>query len=193
MKQLMCLLLLSFVLVFTHVEADIVTVPPTRIQAQLTNLTEFPEVVIVEYFEGAVPAEKYKIIQGNTFSMSPLSNKQVSFYVLKKEYLEKVGLDNINWSTDKNVQRLNVVTGSALSPEKHYIAFTYNAASEQYSAIDVYLKLAKKNNTYYVYKSKVTGKLRTNSSQQTPPDIVKNYKDDVVDTTEPILISGNIL
>lgn len=191
MKKSMCLLLLSFVLVGTHVEADIVTVPPTRIQAQLTNLSEFPEVVIVEFFEGAVPVMNYKMIQGNTLSMSPVSNKQVSFYVIKRKYLEKVGWENINWSTDKNVQKLNVVTECA-SSNSVIIALSYKP-SEQFSVIDVYLKLAKKNNTYYVYKSKVTGKLRTNSSQQAPPDIVMNYEDDVVDTAEPIVISGNIL
>lgn len=191
MKKVMYMLLLSSILVVSNMRANIVTLPPTRIQTQLTNLSEFPEVVIVEFFEGAVPVMNYKMIQGNTLSMSPVSNKQVGFYVIKRKYLEKVGWDNINWSTDKNVQKLNVVTECA-SSNRVIVALNYTP-SEQFSAIDVYLKLAKKNNTYYVYKSKVTGKLRTNSSQEAPPDIVKTYQDDVVDLAEPLLISQDIL
>ena len=69
--------------------------------------------------------------------------KRIYFYVIKKDYLEKVGINNINWSTDKNIQKLNVITAGTL------------ASSDQYSAIDVDLKLAQKEQ--YVFCLHIKG------------------------------------
>jgi hypothetical protein len=92
--------------------------------------------------------------------------------------LEKVGLNNIDWQKNANVQRLNVVND--------WPAVTL---SEKYTAITVEFKMVKKNNTYYVYRTKITAKPRVKETQQAVADEVKTFTDNVVDPLAPIYVS----
>jgi len=185
LKKVRFLFLLSFVLAVTNVKANIVVGPITSVNIQLTNLNEFPDVVIVAHDYGMInipPGGKFSIVKGNRLPMSHTSGKPNTYYLLKKEYLEKIGIDKVDWFDGRNVQKLNLETGMG--------SFIF---VEDYSAIEVEFKLVKKGNEYYVYKSKVTAKPRAKGNQQAAPDVVKTYTDNVVDVAEPIYISEKIL
>lgn len=179
MKKVTCLLLLSFVLMVADVKADMVADDIVEMDVQITNLDDFPDMAIVAFDSGAMPSnKKYSLVKDKSLPMSHSLGKRAIYYIVKKDYLGKEGIDKIKWETDRNVQRLNVETG---------LKWDLADDSDVYSLIQVDLKLAKKKSTYYVYKTKVTGK------QQAGADVVKIYKDDVVDPLEPIYISEKIL
>jgi len=182
MKKVPFLLMISFVLVVTNVKADIVYPNRMTLKAQITNLRDFPEVVVVGLTEGGTFEDRFVDINGgvykNELATSLMYGKKMFFYVVKKDYLEKVGLKKIDWQKDTNVQKLNLVNDWGALP-----------SSEKYTAIDVEFKLAKKNKTYYVYKSKITAKPRVKEAQQPVADVVKTFTDKVVNPLEPIYIS----
>jgi hypothetical protein len=190
------LLLFSFVLVITHVKADIVYPNRVTLNAQITNLKDFPEVAVVGLTEGGTFEGSIKNLYGGVsisggiykdkLFNSLLGDQKMLFYVVKKDYLKKVGPKNIDWQKDAHVQRLNVVNDW----DPSYV-------SKNYAAIDVAFRMVKKKNTYYVYKSKITATPRDKKTQQT--DEVKIFKDNVVDplalvyVTEKWMFSGTAL
>jgi hypothetical protein len=205
MIKVTCLLMISFILAFTNVRADKITitdsfyvkysitdtfhvrpiyVTPVTLSAKITNLMDFPELVVVALPEDATMRDN--IIGNNSgiykdgLATSIMVGKKMVYYVVKKEYLEKVGLNNIDWQKDANVQRLNVVNNW---PAR---ALTL---SEKYTAITVEFKMVKRNNTYYVYKSKIVAKRWVKRTQQAIADEVKTFTDNVVDPLAPIYVS----
>jgi len=182
MKKSTCLLLLTFVLFVTNMRADMILRNPVKITAQITNLIDYPDMVVVFYdgftLLGPAKVQLYENMIPGNYS----DKNKTNVYIINKEYLKKVGIENIDCQRDKNVQKLNVISD-----------WTMISSSEAYTAIDVEFKLDKKNNTYYVYKSKITAKPRVKENQKAAANVVKTFKDDVVDPFEPIYVSERIL
>jgi len=182
MKKVMLLLVVSFLLAVPSMNSNIISTNPTApIRVKITNLSEFPDVTILSYTD-AYKAEgnirnlvKFKrvdlIAPNDLLTPYTLGSNPTAFYVVKKDYLKKVTVDSIDWSTDNHAQKLNIVVK------------TNSCMSYVYSAVGVEFKLAKRNNKYYVYKSRMTY-----SYLNSAPSLVTNFANEVVDIDKPFIV-----
>lgn len=183
MKRLMCLLFLSSVLVVMNMHADILPRPvDTKVCVQITNLSDFPDMAIVG-MDACNTYGKNLILVNKELPLSTTAKFHDCpkiFYVVNRTYLKKVGMEKIDWATDKHVQQLNVIA------DWNYLQ------TEFYSTLEVDFKLAKKEGTYYVYKTRLLLKNRNRGNQATPStgEFVRTFTDDVVNVHEPITIRG---
>jgi len=176
MKKGTLLLMLSFVLVVANVKADIILTDADEylsVNAQITNLSDYPEVALVGYDSMLKFGKTYK---DRIYNLGPMT-----FYIVEKKYLKKLDVNKNDWQKDKNAQKLNLYYDRKV------------VKSTEYESITVDYKLAKKGNMYYVYKSKETYKLRSLGAKQATADVVKVFKDNVVDVSLPINVYENIL
>lgn len=179
MRKATLLLVLSFVLFVTRMNADIVT-DWTRIHVQIMNMSDFPTMALVSVYNCGNAKNSTMLIESSELP-NARESCPMSFYVVEKKYLKKVEFDKIDWQKDKNVQKINLITEANVF------------FSNDYSDVKIVFKIARKKNTYYVYKSKVTYKYRAKGTQQAPSDLVKNFNDDVVDLFDPIYVSKKLL
>lgn len=176
MKKIPFLLFLSFILAGSFAKADIATIDAAFIQVQIVNLSKFPDIEIV-----ACPADKAvgpgyaKILTNDGYYPSP-----TTLFVVKKKYLKKVGLHKIDCHKDKHLQKLNLILD-----KRH-------CETRKFKDILVDYSLAKKGTIYYVYKSKATYTYRTIGFNRATKR-VKNFKNEVVNPSAPILFSENAL
>jgi len=176
-------ILFTCVLVVMNMHADVIPPPEdTKVRVQITNLSDFPDLAIVGLHECSNNGKKIPTLVKDELSIQMINiytNCPKIFYVIKKEYLEKVGIDKIDWSTDKHVQQLNV------------IADWNGLQTEFYSTLEVDFKLAKREGTYYVYKTRLLLRNRNYGNKQTlsTTEFVRIFTDDVVNVHEPIRIS----
>jgi hypothetical protein len=176
MKKVTLLLLLSFVLAITYARADIASVNTAFIYVQIANLNKFTDIEIV-----SCPADKTvgpgyaKILEKYMYHPYP-----TTLYVVKKEYLKKVGLLKIDCHKDKHVHKLN------LCLDKRY------CNTRKFVDIWVDYTLVKRGATYYLYKSRATYINRTKGFNRATKR-VKNFKNEVVNPSAPILFSENAL
>lgn len=170
------LLMLSCALVVPTVNADIIMTNSQElvtVTAQITNLSDYPEVSVVGC---ETMINIGRVVKDRVSSLGPMT-----LYLVKKKYLKKVDVNKHDWQKDKHAQKMN------LFYEKGVLE------SSDYSSISVDYKLAKKGSTYYVYKSKVTYKLRSKGEKKAPADVVKTFEDNVINPSEPIYVYENLL
>ena len=177
MRKLKFLLVLIVALFVTELHSDIIVVDPIQanVCVRIVNLNEFPDIAVIGLHSNCFALSKsnraYQIKTNSCLRVNKAC--PLTLYVVKKEYLRKKELDVIDWSQDKNVQKLNLSVK------------TKSVNSYDYSSVVIEFKLARhKGTTYYLYKSKMTYKYQNDRS-----DSVRNLKNDIVDPLKPISVS----
>ena len=113
------LLLLAFCL---NAKSDIImsrenTRPSVYVSIQ--NLDSYPEVVLFGVHEGIALTKSnnyFRIKPGEQYGIQ--ESAPLKFYAVSKAYLKKTGISNIDWETNKNVVKSNLVIDSKIFKEK---------------------------------------------------------------------------
>lgn len=125
MKKHTLLLLLLFAF-WLNAKSDIILVnkddlrPPISISIQ--NMDQYPGVTIVGVLGGVALSKA-----NNYFTVTPghyytiLVFEKVKFYAVSKAYLDKIGIENIEWETNEYVHKSNLVIDKSLYQEKYPI------------------------------------------------------------------------
>lgn len=185
MRRVTLLLLLAFMLVVETVSANIILTDPNQasVSVKITNLADYPDMALVYYYDSKTESKdglinvtyretkKAGLVTSRELPIGKF-NCPMTIYVVEKSYLAKVDVNKIDWTTDEHANKLNLFV------EKTGFRSTF------YSHVDVEYKLAKKNKTFYLYKSKLTGQYRNPT-----PDLVKTFADEVVDLAKPMDVS----
>lgn len=113
------LLLLAFCL---NVKSDIIMIPENirpSIYVSIQNLDSYPEVVLIVVREGIALNKSnnyFRIKPGEQYGIQEYA--PLKFYAVSKAYLDKTGISNIDWETNKNVVKSNLVIDSKIFKEK---------------------------------------------------------------------------
>lgn len=163
MKKIKLLLLTFFVFSVLNSYADIITQPrfPLKVYVKVDNAEQFSDIVIIGFSDCPAVSKKPFIV--NTDSDMELSKScSITFYAVKKDYLEDKGLSNIKWNTDKNIAKIN----QPIKLEKG--AFT----DYPNDRLEIHLTIAGFNDKEMIlYKSSQIYKYSNKNS----PDIVENF------------------
>jgi len=97
------------------------TATPTKICVKIANLANFPdiEIVGVASCNAVLSKPRVDIFDANT-CIDVHKACHLSFYAVKKDYLKEKGIENINWKTDKNVMKSEMIV-RASNYAKHHI------------------------------------------------------------------------
>ena len=114
-RRIKCTLLLVFAIYTISVYGDIIIVEysPNKICVRIENLKDFPDIVIVGVSDcfSVFSKPKVEIIDSSSCLKVP-KTCPFTFYAVKKDYLEKNGIENINWKKDKNVRQSSITVNS---------------------------------------------------------------------------------
>lgn len=174
MKNLKYLLFLPFVFFATGLHGDIILVDttPAKICVRIINLNKFPDMAVIGLSDCLAFSNSNKAFRIKNNSCLNASNAcPLTLYVMKTDYFNKIDVNTIDWGRDKNVQKLNL---------------TINAKSfytRDYKSLDIDFNLAIRNNTYYLYKSKMTWKYRDERQ-----DSIKHFNNNAADPFKPISV-----
>jgi hypothetical protein len=178
MKRLRYSILFLLVVLTTRLHGDIIIVEPTqsKICTKITNLKDFPELVVVGLTDCVtLPKSKRTFKVKNNSCIKVHKSCPVSLYVMDLDYYKQNDLEEIEWDKDSNVQKLNISI-----KEKYFNSFDYSSAT-------VDLNLANyMDSIYYLYKSKLTYKYKYDS-ENPKADSVQYFEDDV-DPLKPISV-----
>ena len=92
------------------------------------------------------------------------------------DYYKQHKLDEIDWETDKNVQKLNLSI-----KEKDFNSYDLSSVTIDFNLANY------KDNIYYLYKTKMTCKYKYDA-EKTKSDSIQYFKDNVVDPFKPISV-----
>ena len=105
-------ILLAFLAVFTlKVYGDVIiaSYSPTKICVKIDNLGEYPDMAIVGLSDCmAIFFTSKANTMDSKSSFEVPKACPLTFYAVKKDYLEKKGIGNINWKKDENVLRSGI-------------------------------------------------------------------------------------
>lgn len=120
-------LLILFLFAFClSAKSDIILVnqddlrPPISISIQ--NMDQYPGVAFVGVLGGVALSKA-----NNYFTVTPgryytlLVFETVKFYAVSKAYLDKIGIENIEWETNEHVHKSNLVIDKSLYQKKYPI------------------------------------------------------------------------
>jgi len=111
MKRVKYTLLLVLAISAVRVYGDVIitSYSPSMVLVKIDNLKEYPDIQIVglgDYLTFSA-SNRVDMIDSSSyidaFRISP-----IAFYAVKKSYIEKVGIDIIDWKKDKNVIKSDV-------------------------------------------------------------------------------------
>lgn len=109
MKKIKLLLLTLFVIPVLNSYADIIlTRPkyPLKVYMKIDNAEQFSDIVIIGINDCPAVSKKPFIVNADSdMELSKLCS--ITFYAIKKNYLEEKGLNNIKWENDKNIAKAN--------------------------------------------------------------------------------------
>jgi len=152
MKKSKILFLLVLLITSARVKADFIMenpVFPAAICAGFQNLNDFPEIAVIGLPSSVVVSNStkaFEIKSGTVFFIHTLF--PVTIYAVKRNYLEKMGILKIDWESDKNVLKSNLVINAKAFHEKTPIrlveleykitkltksAITFKKANQKYS------------------------------------------------------------
>lgn len=151
---LLILLLFAFCL---NAKSDIILVnsddlrPPISISIQ--NMDKYPGVAIVGVLGGVALSKAnsyFTVTPGHYYTI--LVFETVKFYAVSKAYLDKIGIENIEWETNEHVHKSNLVIDKSLYQEKFPIVsikIEYNIAGFKAKELVLY-----KSKQKFSYKGK---------------------------------------
>ena len=168
MKNLKFLLLLLVTITSISSFGDIIITKsfPNRICVKVNNLNDFPDIAVIGVSECLAPFTKDQVDIIDSISCLNINKLYpFTFYAVKKAYLEKKGINNINWKKDKNVKKSNV----AINPDD----FKHVDWNAKIDVVELHLDIAgydKDEAAFIFYLSKRIVKYDRNI-----PDDVKTY------------------
>lgn len=177
MKRLKYITILLLLFFSTRLYGDIIIVEPRTawICSKITNLNDFPDLVVIGVMNCITFNSKTAFRIKNNDCINAQKSCQVLLYVMKLDYFNTHDRNEIDWDNDKNVQKLNLSIKET----------DFN--SQNFSSATIDFNLAKyKNTVYYLYKTKITYKYKYDA-KQTKPDSVQYFKNDV-DPFKPISV-----
>ena len=178
MKRLKYILILLLVVYTTRLHGDIIIIEPTsaKICSRITNLNNFPDLVVIGLTDCVTLESKKAFRIKNNDCIKVQKSCSVLLYIMKLDYYKQHKLDEIDWNTDKNVQKLNLSI-----KEKDFNSYDFSSVTIDFSLANY------RNTVYYLYKTKMTYKYKYNADQ-TKSDSIKYFKDDNVDPYKPISV-----
>ena len=105
MKKIL-LLLFAFLTIKSYGDIIIPKYTPSKIYVKITNVNDYPDIAIVgvNVFRPVSSPNRIFTFQQDS-AIEVCKACQIKVYAVKKDYLNKVGYDNIDWEKDrKNVQ-----------------------------------------------------------------------------------------
>lgn len=112
MKTLKYSLILLLVVLTTKLQGDIIIVKEkyAGTYVGVGNLDDYPNIEIIGYIEGlGFPKKRERAHRFSSFYNIKIPKTcSLTFYAVKKKYLKKKGIENIDWKNDKNVIKSNL-------------------------------------------------------------------------------------
>jgi hypothetical protein len=106
-------LLLLLVVINVSVKGDFMpknSIQPTPIFASVRNLADYPGISLIGLEEGSALTKSNKAFEFKTGSYSAIFKFfPVTLYAVKKKYLNRKGINKIDWENDKNVLKSNLI------------------------------------------------------------------------------------
>ncbi|MEZ5335281.1 MAG: hypothetical protein R2741_08615 [Methanolobus sp.] len=137
MKTKISILLFIIILIsIVPAQADIMTPGMKSIDrcVKIANLNEFPDIVLIGYISGPViQGENPYIITSNTCLTQFYKANDLTIYAIEKNYLDRVGIENINFETDSRILRYKM----EIDPDSRTIGIANPLDSE-----DIYYSIA---------------------------------------------------
>ena len=110
MRNLTCILLLILTVLMVRAYGNIIIVrhSPVKVCVKIENLKDYPDIVLIGLSDcfALFPKPEVEIVD-STLCLEVSKACPLTFYAVKKDYLEKNGIENINWEDDKNVKKSN--------------------------------------------------------------------------------------
>lgn len=145
MKKIKIYFLLLLLISSARVKGDFIMdnpVQPAVIYAGFQNLIDFPEISVIGLPDGVVYPKSNKAFEvkaGSYFIIQKFF--PVTIYAVKRKYLEKIGILKIDWKSDKNVLKSNLVIDAKAFHEKtpiKMVQLEYKIAGLTDSTITIY-------------------------------------------------------
>ena len=115
MKRIKYTILLFLAILTIKVYGDIIiiTYTPVKVCVRIENLKDYPEIEIIGLSNCLAVFSKPKadIIDSHS-CMEVHKACPLTFYAVKKDYLEKMGIENIKWKKDKNVRKSKITVNA---------------------------------------------------------------------------------
>lgn len=178
MKRLKIALIFILAVFTNRLHGDIIIIKPTSatICSRITNLNNFPDLVVIGLTECVTLKSKKAFRIKNNDCIKVQKSCSVLLYVMNLNYYKQHKLDEIDWDTDKNVQKLNLSI-----KVKDFNSYDFSSVTIDFNLANY------KNTVYYLYKTKMTYKYPYDA-EPTKPDSIQYFKDDVVDPFKPISV-----
>lgn len=178
MKRLKFTLILLLVVLTNRLHGDVIIMEPTsaKICSRISNLNNFPNLVLIGLTDCVTLKSKKAFRIKNNDCIKVQKSCTVLLYVMNLDYYKQHKLDEIDWDTDKNVQKLNLSI-----KEKDFNSYDFSSVTIDFNLANY------KDNVYYLYKTKMTYKYKYNA-KQIKSDSIQYFKDDVVDPFKPISV-----
>ena len=122
MKKIKIFFLLFILVISVSVKGDIMPINRVMqavIYARLQNIVDYPEITVIGFREGYVFAKTkkaFEIKSGSYFMIQKFF--PITFYAVKKDYLSKKDINEIDWKNDKNVLKSNLTIDVKTFKEK---------------------------------------------------------------------------
>jgi len=122
MKRVKYTIVLLLVMLTVRTSGDIIinTYSPVKVCVRIENLKDYPDIVVVGLSDCITVFSNPKVEIIDSCSCVEVHKAcPLTFYAVKKDYLEKKGIKNINWKKDKKVRKADK-TVNANKVSVHY-------------------------------------------------------------------------